>query len=501
MSEFAPESTVLKSTNSNLLFPVFLKLEQLNLLIIGGGKIAKEKLDAVLANSPATKIKLVGKEIIPGIKELATTHRNISLHERPYHINDFDDADLVIAAVNDLYFARQLQKDARQKEKLINIADKPELCDFYLSSVVKKGNLKIAISTNGKSPTVAKRLKQAFSEVIPDEIDETLQNISDIRSNMEGNFDVKVRKLNEITKVLVEKEGRERETSYRKLATRALLFFAAMLIGHFIFSYIPYDTIKDSLVELYGTIDKSFWIMVLAGFLAQMVDGALGMGYGVTSTAVLLSAGISPAAISGSVHTAEMFASGASGYSHYKFGNVNKKLLKALIVPGVIGSILGAIVLFYIGEKYGDLAKTLLACYTMFLGLKILWNATKKKIRKKKFKNYRSLAGAGGFFDSFGGGGWGPIVTTTLIDKGRTPRFVIGTVSLTEFFVTMASALTFFVLLGIQHWQTILGLIIGGLLAAPIAARLVGRLPRKTSLILVGILVIIWSIRILTKLL
>lgn len=494
------QKNILLEKESNVLFPVFLKMEQLNLLIIGGGKIALEKLHAVLNNSPEAKITLVAKDIIEDVKKLSPDYSNLILKERAYEKSDFDDANLVIAAVNDIEVAQQIREDAKEKDKLVNIADKPELCDFYLGSIVKKGNLKIAISTNGKSPTVAKRLKETFNDAIPHEIDEVLENMHVIRQQLKGNFEDKVQKLNTLTKVMVEKEGKANAIPYRKLATRTLMFFAAMLVGHFIFSYIPYDAIKEGVYDLYSSFDRTFLIMLTAGFAAQLVDGALGMGYGVTSTAVLLSAGISPAAISGSVHTAEMFASGASGYSHYRFGNVNKKLLKALIVPGVIGAILGAILLFYIGERYSTLARGLLAFYTMFLGIKILINALKKTIPKKKFNRYGMLAGAGGFFDSFGGGGWGPIVTTTLIGKGRTPRFVIGTVSLTEFFVTLASALTFFVLLGISHWQTILGLIIGGLIAAPIAAKLVGRLNRKAALIGVGILVIIWSIRILIKL-
>lgn len=492
---------VISEKESNLLFPIFLKTEQLKLLIIGGGKVALEKLHAVLSSSPGTSVKLVATEIIPEVKTLAQSNSETELHQRPYTIQDISESDLVFAAVNDLEVAEQIRKDAKQEKKLLNIADKPELCDFYLSSIVKKGNLKIAISTNGKSPTVAKRLKETFNDAIPQEIDEVLENMHVIRQQLKGNFENKVKKLNSLTRGLVEKDGKIKAIFHRKLATRVLILFAAMLIGHFIFSYIPYDAIKDGLSDIYGTFDKTFFIMLAAGFLAQLVDGALGMGYGVTSTAVLLSAGISPAAISGSVHTAEMFASGASGYSHYRFGNVNKKLLKALIVPGIIGAICGAILLFYIGERYSTLARGLLAFYTMFLGIKILANSLKKTIPKKKFNRYGVLAGAGGFFDSFGGGGWGPIVTSTLLGKGRTPRFVIGTVSLTEFFVTFSSALTFFILLGISHWQTIVGLIVGGLIAAPIAAKLVGKLNRKAALIGVGVLVIIWSIRILLKLL
>ena len=140
-----------------------------------------------------------------------------------------------------------------------------------------------------------------------------------------------------------------------------------------------------------------------------------------------------------------------------------------------------------------------MATYTLFLGIKIFITAFKNLTIKKKFNRYGWLAGVGGFLDSFGGGGWGPIVTATLITKGRTPRFVVGSVSLTEFFVTLASAFTFFTLIGVQHWQVILALIIGGVTAAPIAAKLQGKLPRKTSFILLGVIVVIWSVRILIK--
>jgi uncharacterized membrane protein YfcA len=298
----------------------------------------------------------------------------------------------------------------------------------------------------------------------------------------------------------VERDGEDRPANWRKIATYSVSVFALMLIGHFIFSYVPLQEMATSAADYYHTLDKNFHWMVLAGFLAQLVDGALGMGYGVTSATILLSAGVNLSAISGSIHTAEIFASGASGYSHYKFGNVNKKLFKILVVPGVLGAIAGAILLSKYGDTHAQYLKPIMAAYTLFLGLRILSNAFREQKITKKFKNYRWLAGVGGFLDSFGGGGWGPIVTTTLITKGRSPRFVIGSVSLTEFFVTLASAFTFFTLLGVSHWQVIVALIIGGLLAAPVAAKLTGKLPKKTSFILLGILVIIWSMRILVKL-
>jgi uncharacterized membrane protein YfcA len=291
------------------------------------------------------------------------------------------------------------------------------------------------------------------------------------------------------------------EKYWRVIAGRCLFALAFMIIGHLIASFYPMTNLINAFKVFGDTLglESAFGWMLLAGFIAQLVDGALGMGYGVISTTVLLSTGLNPAAISGSIHTAEMFSSGASGFSHYRFGNINKKLFKTLLLPGVLGAIIGAVLLCYLGEAYGSWLRPVLSLYTLLLGLRILLNAFKKKNESRKVKHAGWLAGAGGFLDSFGGGGWGPLVTSTLIAKGKTPRYIIGTVSLTEFFVTLGSALTFFIILGTSHIQTIAGLIIGGVLAAPIAARLAGKLNTKTILISVGILVIISSARTLLK--
>ncbi len=496
------EMSITEQKTGNDLFPIFLKLEQLRLLIVGGGNVALEKLHAVLQNSPLTNIQIVATEIRPEIKELAAKHENIVLQARPFESIDLDNCEIVIVAVNDKSISESIYTEAKQKGKLLNVADTPELCDFYLSSIVKKGNLKIAISTNGKSPTIAKRLKETFTAALPDELDQVLDNMYRIRNRLNGNFEHKVKKLNALTRILVEKEnGREKENRWRKVATYSLVIFALMLIGHFIFSYLPLRGLADETVKWYQTLDKNFHWMILAGFCAQMVDGATSMGYGVTSSIILQSAHVSPAAISGGIHTAEMFTSGASGYSHYKFGNVNKKLFKALVIPGVIGAVLGACMLVAFDDSHLRYLRPAMAIYTLLLGVKIFSNAFRPINLRKKFKRYSWLAGAGGFLDSFGGGGWGPIVTSTLITKGRTPRYVVGSVSLTEFFVTLASAFTFFTLIGVQNWQVILALVIGGVLAAPIAARLAGKLPRKASFILLGAVVVIWSIRILINLL
>lgn len=189
-----------KETNN--LFPVFLKLEQMRLLIVGGGKVALEKLNAVVHNSPATRITLVAISISEEIRQIADHNPNLQLMARAYRVEDLEDADLVIVAVNDRNMSEQIHADAKAKAKLVNIADTPDLCDFYLGSIVKRGNLKIAISTNGKSPTTAKRLKEVISDALPDQVDELLDNMHALRGKLNGTLSEKINKLNEITRVL-----------------------------------------------------------------------------------------------------------------------------------------------------------------------------------------------------------------------------------------------------------------------------------------------------------
>lgn len=189
-------------SDGNRLFPVFLKLENLSLLIVGGGYVGMEKLSVVLQNAPGGKIRIVASQISEEIRDLVAGKDNVLLIERPYQSSDIDDADIVFAAVNDESVSKQVSGDAKAKGKLVNAADKPALCDFYLGSIVQKGNLKIAISTNGKSPTIAKRVKELLNETLPNEIDELLDNMQKIRNKMGGDFAEKVKQLNEITKNL-----------------------------------------------------------------------------------------------------------------------------------------------------------------------------------------------------------------------------------------------------------------------------------------------------------
>jgi uncharacterized membrane protein YfcA len=246
-------------------------------------------------------------------------------------------------------------------------------------------------------------------------------------------------------------------------------------------------------------IGPEFLLFVLGGFIAQMIDGSLGMAYGVSASSFLLSFGVSPAASSASVHTAEIFTSGVSGLTHLKFQNVNKKLFKSLLIPGMLGAVAGAYILYSL-ENYNYIIRPVVAVYTLLLGLAIIRKALiAKKKKKRKTKNVPALASFGGFMDSIGGGGWGPIVTTTLIARGRHPRYTVGSVNLAEFFVSLASSLTFFATIGIIHLQIIAGLILGGIMAAPIAAHMTRKLPLNRMMILVGVVVILVSIRLLVK--
>lgn len=283
-----------------------------------------------------------------------------------------------------------------------------------------------------------------------------------------------------------------RRRNRTEIAIYVFSALALMFVGHLVFSYLTIDriTLFASSLEL----DQTFFLYLLGGFVAQMIDGALGMAYGVTASTILLTIGVNPAAVSASVHSSEIFTSGVSGYMHLRFGNVNSKLFKAVLIPGVIGACMGAYVLVSL-EQYSAYIKPIVAVYTAILGILILKKALAKKIQKKPIRRIGLLAWFGGTMDAIGGGGWGPIVTSTLIARGRHPRYTIGSVNLAEFFISLSSSLTFVTLIGLTHWQVILGLILGGMVAAPIAALLSNRLPIKAMMIMVGIIVIIVSLR------
>ncbi|MFZ6011561.1 MAG: precorrin-2 dehydrogenase/sirohydrochlorin ferrochelatase family protein [Bacteroidota bacterium] len=183
----------------NNLFPVFLKLEELQTLVVGGGNVGLEKLAAILKNSPGARVTVVAPEIQDDIKDLALQHKRVLLVERTFRVRDLQNKDLVLLATDDAALHQRIRTLARKKRILVNVADTPTLCDFYLGSVVTKGNVKIGISTNGKSPTIAKRMREYLEEALPDNTNELLNNMQKIRERIKGDFTHKVKVLNDIT--------------------------------------------------------------------------------------------------------------------------------------------------------------------------------------------------------------------------------------------------------------------------------------------------------------
>jgi hypothetical protein len=244
-------------------------------------------------------------------------------------------------------------------------------------------------------------------------------------------------------------------------------------------------------------MDIDFWVLILVGFLAQLIDGSLGMAYGVSSNSFLLGVGVPPAIASASVHTAEVFTTAISGFSHWRLGNIDKRIVLGLIIPGVIGGALGAYVLTSID---GNKIKPLIAIYLLVMGFRILFKAFTHKEnldKEPKAKLLVPLGLTGGALDAMGGGGWGPIVTTTLISSGHTPRKTIGSVNFSEFFVTLVVSITFLLAIGITYWNVFLGLMIGGVVAAPFGALLTKKIPAKFIMIVVGLVIIFLQIRTL----
>ena len=271
--------------------------------------------------------------------------------------------------------------------------------------------------------------------------------------------------------------------------------FWAMFFGFtlMIFGLVVTQTFSQAIDSWDLDIESFLWFL-LVGFIAQSIDGALGMAYGVSCNSILLGIGVPPASASAWVHFAQVFTSLASGISHWKMGNVDWKLAKKLLIPGFIGSVVGAVLLSNID---GDLVKPVIAIYLFVMGVVILSKVFKTK--KQKFDpNSRSLpilATTGGFADAIGGGGWGPIVNSTLLSKGKIPRYAIGTGNFVEFFVSLASASTFLFFLKELSLSPVLGLIIGGVIAAPFAAYICKLIKPKYLMVMVGLLIIFLSIR------
>lgn len=266
-----------------------------------------------------------------------------------------------------------------------------------------------------------------------------------------------------------------------------ILIGVMVLFG--IFTLVENHTFQN----IHFRIDNHFWLFVLAGFLAQLIDGALGMAYGVSCSSMLIAFNVPPVISTASVHISEVFTTGVSGLSHLKFKNVHRKLLMKLLIPGILGAALGA---FLISEYFkGEWVKPIVSVYLMILGLLILRKAILIIPAKgKKLKFIRRLAFAGGFLDAIGGGGWGPIVVSNLIHQGANPKRTIGSANTAEFFVALVSSAVFITFIRITNWQPVIGILIGGILAAPLAAYVVKLVRPRPLMLIIGILITLLSL-------
>lgn len=236
-----------------------------------------------------------------------------------------------------------------------------------------------------------------------------------------------------------------------------------------------------------------FLLFICVGFAAQLVDGAIGMAYGLIGTSTLISVGIPPATASASIHAAEVFTSCVSGVSHWRLKNIDFTLVKRLAPAGMVGGAIGAYVL---ATNDSETLNVLIACYLLIMGIVVIRKGLRKFVENQNPPRHIPVLGFfGGLLDAMGGGGWGPIVNTSLIGRGTSPRMAIGSTSLSEFFVTATISCTFLFTIGLELWPIITGLIIGGVLAAPIAAYAAKHLPVRILMMLVGITIMVLSLR------
>ena len=244
-----------------------------------------------------------------------------------------------------------------------------------------------------------------------------------------------------------------------------------------------------------------FYWMILAGCGAEIVAGSMGMGYGVICATILLMMNVDPRAISGSIHASETITSAAGSISHFKLKNMDKELIKRLLVPAIIGTILGALLLLYLGDegsRWAKFTKPFIAIYTIILGVKILYNGFRGKVTNKEVKII-PLGLFAGFVDAFTGGGWGPLVTSAFIKNGHTPRYVIGVSTFTNFAITVVSTIIFITVPEAINWRIALGLIIGGVLTAPVSALVTSKLHTRKIFFIIGALIILMGLATIYK--
>lgn len=241
-------------------------------------------------------------------------------------------------------------------------------------------------------------------------------------------------------------------------------------------------------------LPPDFLLYVVIGFAAQLIDGALGMAYGVTASSLLLGFGVPPAVSSATVHAAECFTTGTSAISHHAFGNIDRKLFRRLLLPGMLGAGIGAYLLTMID---GDMLKPWIAGYLLLMGVVILFKAFRELVPREVTSHVSTIGFIGALLDAMGGGGWGPIVASNLIARGHELRLTVGSVNAVEFFVTLTASIVFLMTIGTGHLDIVLGLALGGVVAAPLGAWLIRFVRPRVLMPFVGVLVICLSARTL----
>lgn len=485
--------------------PFFLNLERVPLTIVGKG-IAVSMLIESLEKTTFKSIQIFD-ESKDGQGE---KYPSLILHKRRMTESDFSQYSLVIISTDDYDYEEQLVDWAHHQGALIHIVGKPEISDFSLASLVEKGRLHLGISSSNIPSEIQKRVNKIIRHSIPNDLDSIIEDMKFAIKNPLMNIGDELRELDRITAQYLERK-QKKQISYsqteqfskinKAVQRRANIYLGIigvmLLAGIFSYTVYSFDLFPDIKAFMHRD-NYIFYKMLMVGFIAEIVAGSMGMGYGVICTTILLMIGIPPPVISASIHSAESFTSAAGSISHYKLKNVNMKLVKALALPAIIGAVAGAFTLTYLGEYYAHIIKPFISCYTLYLGINILRNAfkTKKNLQKQpeSGKRLNLLGLAGGFIDSFAGGGWGPLVTGTLMKDGRTPRYVVGSSTFSKFILTITSAVTFIFTIGIGHWNIVLGLLIGGIITAPFSAMLTSKLPVKKMFIVIGLLVCIMSL-------
>ena len=287
----------------------------------------------------------------------------------------------------------------------------------------------------------------------------------------------------------------------RQKRNRLFLFFAFSLLLA-ITLYTIYTTETFLPLKNYLSEDNYlFYWMILAGCGAEVVAGSMGMGYGVICATVLLMMNVDPRAISGSIHASETITSAAGSISHFKLKNMDKELIKRLLLPAILGTIIGALLLLYLGDegnRWAKFTKPFIAIYTIILGVKILYNGFRGKVENKEVKTI-PLGLFAGFVDAFTGGGWGPLVTSSFIKNGHTPRYVIGVSTFTNFVITVVSTLIFITVPEAINWRIALGLIRGGVLTAPVSALVTSKLHTRKIFFIIGALIIVMGLTTIYK--